>query len=122
MENEASTSAIAIPNTPTGAVQCGCRLSRNVTEASALRNRNPIPDLMSAVSLCVEIAPDERVAIGRDAVHHAFVDNAFGRALAIERIATDQPHGHGLPQPLRSLRIRVDVLAVEFEPELAGVV
>src|SRR6266550_6464983 len=77
---------------------------------------------MTAFGVCAEAGPDERFAVGRDAIHHALVDDALGRALAIQRVAIDHPHGHRLPQTVWSLRVRVDVLAVELEPELARVV
>src|SRR5262245_45106320 len=77
---------------------------------------------MAAVPFRVEVGPDERVTVWCDAVYHAFVDNPLGRTLAIERVAIDQPHGHGLSKAVRSLRIRVNILAVEFEPELARVI
>src|SRR5262245_33651598 len=77
---------------------------------------------MSAIAVRVEIGPHERIAIGGNAVHHAFVDNPISCTLAVYRVAIDQPHAYGLSEPVRPLRIRVNVLAVEFEPELARVV
>src|SRR6478672_10573269 len=85
-------------------------------------NGNAVPDLVTAVRITAEGGPDQCVAVWRDPVHDAFVDNALRCPLSVDRVAIDEPHGHRLAQPVGSLRIRIDVLSVELEPELARVV
>src|SRR5437879_13651773 len=77
---------------------------------------------MTAVASRIEIRPDERLSIRRNAIEHPLIDDAFGHAFTVDGVAIDEPHPDGLAQTVRALRILVDILAVELEPVFAPVI
>ena len=74
---------------------------------------------MAAIPGGIESRPGQSLAIRGYSIEDALIDHAFGRAFAEERVAIDEPHADGLTQTVRSLRILVNVLAIEFPPELS---